>query len=184
MITVEREREEILVDSVRPFLQMFLKENFRALGALRSHRQIFDSRHFRIDFDILGTLAKEIADNSGGVLSWADGELCSISVEKEWFSHDILDNPEASGANILRGLWFCFQDMNYEFECVEIDPGISLDFFERMEESERTKFMERFAKRRRNSVIVLHPRKVVGFVAFVHRRTDDYEIKAIVPFGD
>ena len=135
-------------------LDIFLRDNYQAIRALRSYHQIIDSRA-NIGTGQMEALKVSIARLSHRKLRWNDGALCIIFDKWDHFKHTggRFSAPLGEEVEAVKGFWFPFRLVGNLFDCVGLDDGKSRQYFDEKSIEEKRIFVESFAERRRNAVV-------------------------------
>jgi len=171
-------------------LQEFLDSNYKAVRAMIAYNKIQDAQG-NVGYDRLEGLERFIREESKGKLGWFNGFLCEIGESGEEFAegHEgILFGKELSeSARAVKGCYFGVDLKEQNFECVVLDGGGSRKYFDEKDEKERRQYIERFANRRRSSLMFIGSDKdleklPLGFTAFLTDTGEKLIIEEIVAY--
>jgi hypothetical protein len=175
---------------VEPELELFLKQNYRAIRAMRSLAQIWDGQ-FNLDSEQIEELKTFIAEESNGSLHHSKGLLCEIWDDGEEFQHHgaYFGNELGGDVAAIKGFRFVFGLDSRFFECVDLDAYKSRKYFDKMTDKEKYRFIRRFAYRHAAEADIplwalnweLDFQSLpVGFTAFISDNGGRFEIEKIV----
>lgn len=171
-------------------LQSFLDSSFKAIRAVIAYNKIVDMEG-AIPFQELQKLGDFIRKESEGKLSWTDGMLCEIGESGEEFAegHEgVLFGRELGvDAKAVKGCYFSVDLKNQNFECVVLDGGGSRKYFDDKDKSAKRQYVERFANRRRGSLVFTGRLKdleklPLGFTAFLTDTGEKLVIEEVVGY--
>lgn len=186
--SIDRIRRE--EERAKGTLQSFLDSSFKAIRAAIAYNKIVDMEG-AIPFQELQKLGDFIKMESEGKLSWTDGMLCEIGESGQEFAegHErVLFGKElAEHTQAIKGFWFSFNLNETEFECVVLDGGGSRKYFDDKDKDGRRQYVERFANRRRSSLIFAgrakdYEKLPLGFTAFLTDTGEKLVIEEIVGY--
>lgn len=187
------QRQELVTDEAREIIQDFLQRNFRAIRALRSACQVFENRPpygdpARADTkERLEQIAKFVEEESGGLLHWPDdGSLCQIDDSYHLMQHTgtKFGGPLQKDTKAVRGFYFKFAHNGMDFNCFELDNGISRSYYDQKPAKEKSAFMTHFGEEVRKYDAAGNTRFPKGFIAFVSNNGDSYRIEAFAKVGN
>jgi len=188
---VERERR---LHKASDFLYKFTRKNYKAIRALRSACQLFEQRppHGTPERTQLAGQLREIGafvtKESGDVLHWPDsGSLCQITDDCYLMQHTgikTLDKPLEENSRAVRGFYFCIEFEGVDYQCFELDPGNSREYWNQMSRKERLKFMRTFGEEVRKINAAGDTHFPSGFVTFVSDIEDGYGVEEIAQVGN
>jgi hypothetical protein len=170
-------------------LQTFLDENRLAIRAMRSYHQIPDSG-IVVSLDQMKTLEKAIKEESHEALYWFGGCFCTIGDNDTISGQDnnqFLGLSEGEKVKVVKGFSFNFNIGRRHFECVDLDFGLSRQYFDKKSPQEKKDFVRKFAERENgSSSIPLEDLKnlPLGFAAFINDDGKKFRIEEFVPYRD
>lgn len=183
----ELERAE---ERVRGTLQEFLDSNYKAVRAMISYNKIIDMQG-NIGFQQLEKLENFINIESKGKLQYFSGLLCEIGESGEEFAEgheEVLFGVElGDDAKAVKGCCFSVDLERQGFECVVLDSGGSRKYFDEKDKSGKRQYVERFANRKRGSLIFIGSSKdfeklPLGFTAFLKDTGEGLVIEEVVGY--
>jgi len=183
------ERLQKAEEKARTTLQFFLDSNYKAIRGVIAYNKFVDAEG-NIP-EQLEKLENFVKVESKGNLHWTSGVLCEIGESGEEFAegHEgILFGKELSeSARAVKGCYFGVDLKEQNFECVVLDGGGSRKYFDEKDEKERRQYIERFANRRRSSLMFIGSDKdleklPLGFTAFLTDTGEKLIIEEIVAY--
>lgn len=171
-------------------LQGFLNSSYKAIRAVIAYQKIIDMQG-NIGFDQLGKLEELITRESMGRLHWINGKLCEIGESGEEFAegHEEVLFGRELGVDVkaVKGCHFSVNLKEQNFEFVVLDGGGSRKYFDDKDKSGKRQYVERFANRRRGSLIFVgdvedYERLPLGFTAFLTDTGGKLVIEEIVGY--
>ena len=184
------ERTRKAEEGAKGTLQSFLDSNYKAIIAVRAYSKFVDAQR-AIPFQELQKLEDFIKKESKGKLSWVDGMLCEIGESGEEFAegHEgVLFGKELNeDANAIKGCFFSVDLKKTAFEFVVLDHGRSRSYFDKKDKSSRRQYIERFANKRRGSLVFFGKPKdleklPLGFTAFLTDTGENLVIEEVVGY--
>ena len=178
-------------ERVKPKLQEFINQNYRAIRAGRALAQAWDGQ-IKLDQEQIKELQDFIESSSEGQLKWWDGFLlCEIGDNGEEFQHHgrYWGNELLDGERAVKGFWFHFYLGNTHFECVDLDFGRSREYWDSMDERAKTTFIRRFAYRHLSEgdlnphnpdQVIDHWSRPNSFTAFISDNGESFKIEKMI----
>lgn len=182
------EKTRRVEERAKTTLQNFIKSNYNAIRAIRSYNKIIDLMGY-IDHKQLDELDQFIQAESKGSLRGVSGVLCEIGESGEEFAegHEgvLFGRELGKNAKAIKGCYFSVLLQKQDFECVVLDHGGSREYFDKKNKDKRRQYVERFANRRRGSLIFIgspedFEKLPLGFTAFLTDTGEKLVIEEIV----
>lgn len=187
---VEEATQNIVGIEIQHKILEFVNCNHLAIRALRSYCQAIDGSRYKISLEEIQELKEQISLLSQDRLRYYDGALCQISDWTEIFQHQgqFLGEELPNGMSAVRGFYFrcILPNIRRHVECVQLDEGGSRSYFDTKLPEDQFKFIDRFAKRRRDELVFNHsPQLPPGYTAFIReKKLGRYIIEGVSSYPD
>lgn len=170
-------------------LQTCLNRNLLAIKSLRSYTQFRESGT-NIGHDQMMELEQFIKKKSGNRWECFNGMFCTISDTDEVFTQDngqFLGIGSKEDVKVIKGFYFRTNLIGCNFECIDLDFGLSRRYYDQKSPAEQEKFMRRFAERQKGSDVFpeeyFYPLPL-GFTAFISDQGNKFTIERMVSYQD